>query len=153
MNRCAAWHAISIWTSAARRAGALQVKDKVVQVGRVGLAKLRLRHGEVAIERESERRRSRIGTLDDSIEVERTMLADIGGGGTNEHPQILARDLHHGVRRGGGSERADIKEVARGACGHSACGARAHTPHTSAPAPTAPWPRHSTIGREVSTGR
>ena len=37
----------------------------VVEVGRVGLAKLRLRHGEVAIERESERGR------DDGCDVHR----------------------------------------------------------------------------------
>ena len=44
---------------------ALLLQVKVVEVGRVGLAKLRLRHGEVAIERESERGR------DDGCDVHR----------------------------------------------------------------------------------
>ena len=53
----------------------------VVEVGRVGLAKLRLRHGEVAIERESERGR------DDGCDVHRVQH------GGSEVPRPVSRGI------------------------------------------------------------
>ena len=59
----------------------------VVEVGRVGLAKLRLRHGEVAIERESERGR------DDGCDVHRVQHGGsevpIGGADTGVEPETI----------------------------------------------------------------